>query len=257
MDGDDDLDVITASLDRESVEWFENTFGDGTTWSEHTVSAHAPSVLHAIAADFDGDSDPEVLSATWNGPNSLYFFQAVEEDNDGDGVANCEGDCDDGNRFCDLDCTDTDSDGYCVTTDCDETNPLCGADCTNPDGDAACSDVDCDESDPDTWLAPSAVRFLWFESDKVTLLWTGPEAPEGTVIGHVYDTLRTGLPSDFDGAAICVEADDGTDHRAEDPDTPDPGETFYYLVRAENGCGASHLGTDSDGFARWPVRECP
>jgi hypothetical protein len=88
---------------------------------------------------------------------------------------------------------------------------------------------------------PGEVSNLKFAADKQTLEWSLPpalgEAPP------VYDIIRSTLPSDFVSGAVCVSTDDETTSTT-DTDVPPPGTLFYYLVRAENDCGASPLGVD-------------
>jgi hypothetical protein len=65
MDGDGDLDVVSASFDNDTVAWYEN---DGTpgvgVWTEHVISTSANGVWTVYAADVDGDGDLDVLSAS-------------------------------------------------------------------------------------------------------------------------------------------------------------------------------------------------
>ena len=38
VDGDGDLDILGAAQDADDIAWWENTAGDGSAWSEHSVS---------------------------------------------------------------------------------------------------------------------------------------------------------------------------------------------------------------------------
>ena len=57
--------------------------------------------------------------------------------------------------------------------------------------------------------------------------------PGGNTV--LYDVLRSDDPSDF-GAGACVETG-GSDTMATETAVPLPGETYYYLIRTQNGCG--------------------
>jgi len=124
--------------------------------------------------------------------------------------------------------------------------------CTDGDGDlrymeSACAAVpDCDDADDGIWRTPGEVPVLTF-GNALTLNWTEPFEPGGTQASLRYDTLRSTDPADFISAASCVESDDGSDRSATDTQAPDPGQLFYYLVRAQNGCpaGSGSLGTGS------------
>ena len=147
LDGDGDIDTLAAAPDNDSISWYENVTGDGAVWSEFEIatSVNCPSAISV--GDVNGDGNLDVLSALWYGGRVAWFGQGwLEADDDGDGLAECDGDCDDANPYCLADCTDLDSDGYCATHDCDEGNPHCASDCTDLDSDGYCADHDCDES---------------------------------------------------------------------------------------------------------------
>jgi uncharacterized repeat protein (TIGR01451 family) len=63
VDGDGDLDVLGAALFADDITWWENTNGDGTAWTEHTVAAAFDGASSVYAADVDGDSDLDILGA--------------------------------------------------------------------------------------------------------------------------------------------------------------------------------------------------
>jgi len=122
---------------------------------------------------------------------------------------------------------------------------------TDTDGFDACSD--CDNGNMDAWALPDAVQYLTFAADGQSLSWTAPASLGGTSVG--YDTLRSSTASDFLGAAACVESDGG-DMSSTDATVPSAGAALYYLVGAENFCGAGSLGTDS-GLTPREARACP
>jgi len=101
--------------------------------------------------------------------------------------------------------------------------------------------------------APAEVPFVGF-ADVETLQWVPPVDSGG--VAPTYDTLRSSSASDFDGAAICVEADDGSDAIAVDATNPLSGGLFYYLIRAETPCGDGSLGELTGGTPR-SGRACP
>ncbi len=63
VDGDGDMDVLGAAMMDDDITWWENTAGDGTTWTEHTVDGDFWSAISVYAADVDGDGDMDVLGA--------------------------------------------------------------------------------------------------------------------------------------------------------------------------------------------------
>ena len=93
---------------------------------------------------------------------------------------------------------------------------------------------------------------------KTMLNWAPPIDPGATLSTLVYDTLRSGLASNFQGVADCIESNDGSNTSATDLGTPSAGQVFFYLTRAENSCGlgTGSLGTNSQGVER-AGRSCP
>jgi hypothetical protein len=67
LDGDDDLDVVGAAYYADDVLWWENTSGDGTTWTEHAIDTDFNGALSTIAVDADGDDDMDVVAAGLSG----------------------------------------------------------------------------------------------------------------------------------------------------------------------------------------------
>ena len=58
MDRDGDVDALSASLNDDTIAWYEND-GTGTTWTLHTISTSADGAYSVFAADVDGDGDVE------------------------------------------------------------------------------------------------------------------------------------------------------------------------------------------------------
>jgi hypothetical protein len=64
LDGDGDMDVLSASTDDDEISWFENTDGAGTFGGQQVISSLADAAFSVFAADLDGDTDLDVLSAS-------------------------------------------------------------------------------------------------------------------------------------------------------------------------------------------------
>ena len=43
--------------------WYENTAGNGTAWTAHTIDGSASGAADVRATDLDGDGDPDVVAA--------------------------------------------------------------------------------------------------------------------------------------------------------------------------------------------------
>ena len=63
MDGDGDIDVLGTSSDTGTVDFFENTNGQGTSWAASAVDASFPTAESVRPVDLDEDGDLDVLVA--------------------------------------------------------------------------------------------------------------------------------------------------------------------------------------------------
>lgn len=201
--------------------------------SDPLRAAPGPCGCNVTDMDTDGDGSPD----------------CIDDDLDGDRVPNAE----DASAVDPYRCRDADADGC---DDCSSGIDDPAADGADADRDGYCMLGDCNDVDPSAWRRPGEVESLRFRSDRTTLWWDAPSDPGCTPPCALFDTLRSGLPWDFGEGATCVEWDDGGDTHANDAAVPASGQGFYYLVRAENGCGEGSLGQTSDGRAR-RGRHCP
>ena len=94
MDGDGDADIVMASgsLAGEvpsevlpvvpKVVWYEN-LGKGAAWKQHVIKSPFPQAFEAVAADFDGDGDMDVVATAYRkGPEvvALAWFENTGND---------------------------------------------------------------------------------------------------------------------------------------------------------------------------------
>jgi hypothetical protein len=74
IDGDGDMDMLTASPGNDGIIWWENTDGAGTAWAWHTVALWTfPEAQSAYAADVDGDGDLDILGAAYDGDDIVWW----------------------------------------------------------------------------------------------------------------------------------------------------------------------------------------
>ena len=71
VDGDGDLDVLSASLGDDTVAWYENDGGENFT--ERTITTAADGAASVTVADVDGDGDLDVLSASSNDDTIAWY----------------------------------------------------------------------------------------------------------------------------------------------------------------------------------------
>lgn len=73
LDGDTDMDVLSASFEDNTVSWFENTNGMGTFGDRQVITNQALSTRDVIAVDIDGDNDLDVLTVSTASDEILWF----------------------------------------------------------------------------------------------------------------------------------------------------------------------------------------
>ncbi|MEE8156192.1 MAG: M20/M25/M40 family metallo-hydrolase [Phycisphaerales bacterium] len=64
LDGDTDIDVLSASSDDDTVAWYENDGATPPSFTEHIITTSADGAKGVFAIDLDGDTDIDVLSAS-------------------------------------------------------------------------------------------------------------------------------------------------------------------------------------------------
>ena len=82
LDGDGDPDIVAGAGAANEVAWWENTAGDGSTWTKRTVAAAFGTVDSVTTEDLDGDGDLDVLGAADSLSRVAWF-----ENTAGDGTA--------------------------------------------------------------------------------------------------------------------------------------------------------------------------
>jgi len=76
IDGDGDLDLLTAAQGAAEIAWFENTNGQGN-FSTKTIVAYLNNPYMAIAGDIDGDGDLDVVAAS-NGLDRVVWYENTD-----------------------------------------------------------------------------------------------------------------------------------------------------------------------------------
>ena len=80
LDGDQDLDLLTTSLDSDELVWRENV-GSGSRWLHHIIDEHVINPYAVSATDMDGDGDIDVLAAA-DSPKTMVWWENKGSDSD-------------------------------------------------------------------------------------------------------------------------------------------------------------------------------
>ncbi|MEZ6116308.1 MAG: VCBS repeat-containing protein [Pirellulaceae bacterium] len=73
LDGDGDLDVLSASAGDNKIAWYPNTDGKGNFGPQRVITNSALGAVFVEAADFDGDGDLDVLAASRDDDTVAWF----------------------------------------------------------------------------------------------------------------------------------------------------------------------------------------
>lgn len=79
LDGDGDLDVLSASSRDDRIAWYEND-GLANFGPQQTITSNADGAWSVVAADLDGDGDMDVISGDYNGDRVAWYENALNED---------------------------------------------------------------------------------------------------------------------------------------------------------------------------------
>jgi len=73
LNGDGDVDVLSASTNDDTIAWHENDGNDPPSFTQHIISTNADGASSVFAADLDGDGDVDVVSASANDDTIAWY----------------------------------------------------------------------------------------------------------------------------------------------------------------------------------------
>jgi hypothetical protein len=83
VDGDGDLDVLSASGVDDKIAWYENTGGSPPAFIKRVISAFANGAYCVYAADVDGDGNLDVLSASSDDDKIAWYENGLTNSSSG------------------------------------------------------------------------------------------------------------------------------------------------------------------------------
>jgi hypothetical protein len=73
VDGDGNIDVLSASWLDDKIAWYQNDGGSPPTFTERVISTTANGAASVFATDVDGDGDTDVLAALGNDDSIVWY----------------------------------------------------------------------------------------------------------------------------------------------------------------------------------------
>ena len=74
MDGDGDLDIVSASPLDDTIAWYENDGGVNPTFTASDIATSADEARNIYIADLDGDGDLDIISAS-SADNAVAWYE--------------------------------------------------------------------------------------------------------------------------------------------------------------------------------------
>jgi hypothetical protein len=91
LDGDGDLDIVSASGNDDTIAWYENDGAADPSWSAADIATSADDVRGVHVADMDGDGDLDIVSASvLDDTIAWYESNAADKNLDTDAVAGAD-----------------------------------------------------------------------------------------------------------------------------------------------------------------------
>ena len=78
IDGDNNIDIVVASMKKQEISWYQNIYGDGSNFIRGDVDGGLGEPVSVFVEDVDGDTVPDVVSAaTTSGSEIVNLYKTV------------------------------------------------------------------------------------------------------------------------------------------------------------------------------------
>ena len=73
MDNDGDMDILSASMNDDTIAWYESDGAANPSWTASNIDTNADSARSVFAADIDGDGDLDIISASYSDSTITWY----------------------------------------------------------------------------------------------------------------------------------------------------------------------------------------
>ena len=80
MDGDGDIDILSASNGDDTITWYENDGNSNPSWDAEVIATSADGATSVFAADMDNDGDMDIVSGSENDDTIAWYENDGEDD---------------------------------------------------------------------------------------------------------------------------------------------------------------------------------
>ena len=81
MDGDGDLDIVSAASGDDTIAWYENDGAANPSWSVANIDTNADGARDIHVADLDGDGDLDIVSDSENDDTTAWYESNAADKN--------------------------------------------------------------------------------------------------------------------------------------------------------------------------------